>query len=47
VADERSDDLLDCTGYIRGREGRVVFIEGAQRYLIVSLEWVGETKEGK
>lgn len=34
-----------ATGYVRGREGRVVFIEDARRYLVVSLEWVGDPKE--
>jgi hypothetical protein len=32
-------------GHIRGREARVLFIEDAHRYLIISIEWVGEGKE--
>ena len=36
-----------ATGHIGRREARVVFIEDAHRYLIVTVEWVGETPEGE
>jgi hypothetical protein len=36
-----------ATGYVGRREARAVFIEDPQRYLIVTVEWVGDTSEGK
>ena len=36
-----------ATGYIGHREGRIVFIEDAHRYLIITVEWVGEHAGGE
>jgi hypothetical protein len=32
-----------ASGYIGRREARVVFIEDAHRYLVVTIEWIGDT----